>query len=119
MHLKAGAYLCAWGTDVNNVWVVGGQPERGVVWHRQNDVFREVDVPSGALLNWTHGHGAAQWIVGNQGRILHRPIQAHHGAPNRVESTHHSGVCGHLMAMLPLLLAGMRWIWGRPTRSFS
>ena len=81
---EAGAYLCAWGQETNSVWVVGGQPERGVVWHRQNDAFREVNVPSGALLNWTHGHGDAQWIVGNEGRILHRPTQ---NAPWRSESS--------------------------------
>ncbi|MEE2756455.1 MAG: hypothetical protein VYA30_07325 [Myxococcota bacterium] len=66
-----GAYLCAWGTD-DDVWVVGGQPNSGVVWHQKNGQWSRASVPEGPLLNWTHGVDGHQWIVGSAGRILYK-----------------------------------------------
>ncbi|MBV69780.1 MAG: hypothetical protein CMH52_00395 [Myxococcales bacterium] len=66
-----GAYLCAWGAD-DEVWVVGGQPDSGVLWHKRDGQWTLATIPDGSLLNWTHGADGHQWIVGNTGRILHK-----------------------------------------------
>ena len=67
-----GALLCAWGTGPENIWAVGGQPDAGIAWHFDGASWKRATMPTGPLLNWTHGAGDRQWIVGNQGRILSR-----------------------------------------------
>jgi hypothetical protein len=67
-----GAFLCAWGRDGNDVWVVGGQPHRGAAWHYDGQAWLPAMTPDVPLLNWTHGADDAQWIVGNAGHILAR-----------------------------------------------
>ena len=68
----SGALLCAWGTGPDHVWAVGGQPDAGVIWYHDGEMWSRATVPDGPLLNWTHGTGGRQFIVGNDGRVLTR-----------------------------------------------
>ena len=71
-----GTVMSIWGVnEIENgsserVWAVGGQPDKGIMWERQDDVWNEVDLPAGPLLNWVHGTAGHLWVVGNEGRAL-------------------------------------------------
>jgi len=67
-----GAYLMAWGAD-GEVWVVGGQPDAGVVLRGTASDLQEVELPPGTpLLNWVHGTSSTDvWVGGLSGTILH------------------------------------------------
>ena len=68
-----GAWLSAWGTAADDVWVVGGQPEQGAALHGSFDDLQEVALPEGTpLLNWVHGTGPDDvWVAGVAGTLLH------------------------------------------------
>ncbi len=68
-----GAYLMAWAAAPGDVWVVGGQPESGVVLRGDRDALEEVPLPEGTpLLNWVHGTGPDDvWVAGLSGTLLH------------------------------------------------
>jgi len=68
-----GAFLCAWGPSVDDLWVVGGQQEQGVVLRGDSTSLVPVDLPEGVpLLNWVHGTGPDDvWIGGINGTLLH------------------------------------------------
>jgi hypothetical protein len=72
-----GAVMNVWGTtwtagwSRDQVWAVGGQPDRGRLWaHSAEGWAEETEVPEGELLNWIHGADGHLWIVGNGGRAL-------------------------------------------------
>ncbi|MFN3202653.1 MAG: WD40/YVTN/BNR-like repeat-containing protein [Bradymonadia bacterium] len=68
-----GTFMSVWGTSETDVWTVGGQPEAGVIYHRDADGWTKAsDVPDGPLLNWVHGAGDTLWVVGNNGRALRK-----------------------------------------------
>jgi hypothetical protein len=62
----------AW-SDGEATWVVGGQPEAGVVLRGDVADLAEVPLPPETpLLNWVHGTGPDDvWVVGIQGTRLH------------------------------------------------
>lgn len=68
-----GAFLAAWGPAPDDVWIVGGQPDAGVVLRGDADGLAEVALPAGTpLLNWVHGTGADDvWVAGIHGTLLH------------------------------------------------
>lgn len=68
-----GAFLMAWGPSADDVWVVGGQPEAGLVLRGTPDNLQEVPLPDGTpLLNWVHGLDANDvWVAGINGTLLH------------------------------------------------
>lgn len=68
-----GAFLMVWGPDGGDVWVVGGQPDAGVVLKGSADNLQAVTVPEGTpLLNWVHGTTASDvWVGGLNGTVLH------------------------------------------------
>lgn len=68
-----GAYLMVWGPGDGEVWVVGGQPEQGVVLRGTSTDLQELSLPEGTpLLNWVHGTSASDvWVGGLSGTLLH------------------------------------------------
>lgn len=86
-----GTVMSIWGADEeagwteSKLWAVGGQPERGVLWHRQDEEWIEDETPDGSLLNWVHGVDGHLWVVGNDGRAL-RKIDAAAGGDDQWES---------------------------------
>lgn len=68
-----GTFMSVWGTSAEDVWTVGGQPEAGVIFHRDASGWsKAASVPEGPLLNWVHGAGGDVWVVGNAGRALRK-----------------------------------------------
>lgn len=68
-----GAYMAAWGSADDDVWVVGGQADAGVVLRGDRKGFDELPVPAGTpILDWVHGTGPDDvWVGGLTGTILH------------------------------------------------
>lgn len=68
-----GGLWSAWGPDVEDTWIVGGQVEEGVVLRGAGDQFEPFAVPEGTpLLNWVHGLSASDvWVGGLSGTLLH------------------------------------------------
>lgn len=69
-----GAFLSVWGPSGSDVWIVGGQPETGLVLRGSAaGGFVEEALPAGVpLLNWVHGVSASDlWVGGIQGALLH------------------------------------------------
>lgn len=68
-----GAFLMAWADGSGDVWVVGGQPETGIVLRGTASNLAEVPLPEGTpLLNWVHGTGPDDvWVGGLNGTVLH------------------------------------------------
>ncbi len=68
-----GAFLSAWGAGPDDIWTVGGQPERGVAWHFDGATWGPVeDLPEVPLVNWVHGVGGHLFLACNDGIVLHR-----------------------------------------------
>jgi photosystem II stability/assembly factor-like uncharacterized protein len=67
-----GAFLCAWGTGDDQIWIVGGQPDAREIFEYDGQEWRELTVPVGPLLNWVHGAAQTVWFVGNEGHALRR-----------------------------------------------
>lgn len=68
-----GAYLMAWHDGASEVWVVGGQPEAGIVLKGTASSLQAVALPEDTpLLNWVHGTGPDDvWVGGLSGTVLH------------------------------------------------
>jgi hypothetical protein len=68
-----GAFLMAWGATSNDVWVVGGQPDAGVVLRGDAGGFAPHPLPEGTpILNWVHGTSVGDvWVGGVGGTLLH------------------------------------------------
>ncbi|MCB9797876.1 MAG: hypothetical protein H6741_34785 [Alphaproteobacteria bacterium] len=68
-----GAFLAVWGLSGDDVWIVGGQPEAGVVLRGSGQDWTPMSLPEGTpLLNWVHGVAADDvWVAGIQGTLLH------------------------------------------------
>ncbi|MCB9759710.1 MAG: hypothetical protein H6739_07695 [Alphaproteobacteria bacterium] len=68
-----GAFLAVWGLSEDDVWVVGGQPDAGVVLRGSGADWTPMDLPTGTpLLNWVHGTAADDvWVAGIHGALLH------------------------------------------------
>lgn len=70
---EAGAWLSAWGTSEDDLWVVGGQPEVGAIRRGPIDDLQLLSLPVEVpLLNWVHGTATDDvWVGGVQGTVLH------------------------------------------------
>ncbi len=68
-----GAWLSVWGSSADDVWIVGGQPDAGVVLRGSGTSFSQQTLPSTVpILNWVHGTGPDDvWVGGVQGTLLH------------------------------------------------
>ncbi len=68
-----GAWLSVWGSSADDVWIVGGQPDAGVVLRGSGDQFSPVVLPvTVPILNWVHGTGPDDvWVGGIAGTLLH------------------------------------------------
>ena len=68
-----GALLAVWGPSADDVWIVGGQPEAGVVLRGSGEAFESMALPDDTpMLNWVHGTGANDvWVGGLSGTVLH------------------------------------------------
>ena len=64
-----GGLWSAWGPAPDDVWVVGGQADAGVVLRGDENGFTALDVPGETpLLNWVHGTSASDvWVGGLSG----------------------------------------------------
>ncbi|MBI4815968.1 MAG: hypothetical protein HY791_06920 [Deltaproteobacteria bacterium] len=70
---QGGWLLSSWGPAKNDVYAVGGSPERGLITHFDGQTWTPIelgfDVP---LINWVHGFGPTDvYFVGTHGTILH------------------------------------------------
>lgn len=61
-----------WGSDANDVFIVGGSTTKGEVHHFDGEVWSKMDVPDVGLLSWSYGFGSDDvWSVGRGGAIVH------------------------------------------------
>jgi len=61
-----------WGSGPNDVFVVGGTPEQGEVYHFDGQTWRQMPVPDVPLLVWVYGFGPDDVIaVGEDGGAIH------------------------------------------------
>ncbi len=63
-----GAFLSVWGPAPDDIYAVGGNPEKGVLYHYDGTSWQPQEVPGAPpLLNWIDGSSTDTWIVGNEG----------------------------------------------------
>ena len=69
---SAGALLSVWGSGPDDVWSVGGQSDRGLLLHREGDVWVPAEVDAPAMMTWVYGFTADDiYAVGNGGLAFH------------------------------------------------
>ncbi|MCB9745494.1 MAG: hypothetical protein H6741_28460 [Alphaproteobacteria bacterium] len=70
---EEGAFLAVWGLSGDDVWIVGGQPDAGVILRGSDQDWTPMALPAGTpLLNWVHGVAADDiWVAGIHGTLLH------------------------------------------------
>ena len=68
----AGALSGVWGSAPDDVWMAGGRPEAGEIWHFDGSSWATVPLPAGTpLLSWVYGFSATDaWAVGIKGAVL-------------------------------------------------
>ncbi len=69
-----GMMMSVWGSDDDDVWIVGGQKGGdGFVLRGRHDDFSSVALPADTpMLNWVHGTAADDvWAAGAGGTLLH------------------------------------------------
>ena len=72
---ERGAYLSAWGSSAEDLWIVGGQFDAGLVLRgnaQDPSTWSSVELPEGTpLLNWVHGTSSNNvWMGGLSGTLL-------------------------------------------------
>jgi len=67
-----GTLLNVWGTGADDVYTVGGQPELGIAYHWDGSEWEALTIPDGPWLFWVYGVDDEVFIVGDDGRALHR-----------------------------------------------
>jgi len=66
-----GALSSVWGSGPNDVFVVGGTPGRGEVYHYDGQIWREMPAPSVPLLVWVFGFSDRDvYAVGEDGGAI-------------------------------------------------
>ena len=68
-----GALMSIWEGEPNDIWIVGGQWNKGFVLRGDGENFEDVSLPEGVpLLNWVHGINSSDvWVGGLFGAIYH------------------------------------------------
>lgn len=68
-----GMFLQGWAPADDDVWIVGGQEQAGVVLRGDGTDFEPMVLPDGTpLLNWVDGNGADDvWVGGIAGTLMH------------------------------------------------
>lgn len=68
-----GGFWSAWGPSPEDIWIVGGQADAGVVMRGSDDTFAAIEIPENIpLLNWIHGTSSNDvWVGGLSGTLLH------------------------------------------------
>lgn len=68
-----GALSGVWGAAADDIFVVGGHPDRGEVYHYDGATWSPMTVPEGVgLLVWVYGFGPDDvWSVGVDGGFVH------------------------------------------------
>lgn len=68
----AGFMSAVWGAAPDDIFIVGGQPEQGVVYHFDGTDWLPMDVGEIPILVWVFGFGPDDvFAVGEQGIIIH------------------------------------------------
>ncbi|MCH7924090.1 MAG: hypothetical protein IIC51_01010 [Planctomycetes bacterium] len=68
----SGALSAVWGNSPDDVFVVGGTPEQGEIYHYDGAVWRAMRVPPVPLLVWVYGFGSDDvYAVGVGGGVVH------------------------------------------------
>lgn len=70
-QVEDGALLSVWGRAPDDVWVAGGQSDRGLILHGDGANWEVVDVEANRLLWWIYGVGEDIYAVGDGGLILY------------------------------------------------
>ncbi|MGB0715407.1 MAG: WD40/YVTN/BNR-like repeat-containing protein [Phycisphaerae bacterium] len=66
-----GFLSAAWGTGPDNVYIVGGQPDSGVILHFDGTDYARETIPDVPILIWAFGFGEDEiYAVGEQGAVL-------------------------------------------------
>lgn len=67
-----GALSGVWGSGPGDVFMVGGKPDQGEVYHWDGSTWRAMEVPNVPLLVWVYGFGPGDvWAVGVGGGVVH------------------------------------------------
>jgi hypothetical protein len=71
--VNAGSVSGVWASGPSDVFVVGGETERGTIFHFDGTDWSEMQLPTGTpLLVWVHGFGPDDvWVSGTRGTVLH------------------------------------------------
>ncbi len=70
---SVGAFFSVWGAAPDDVYAVGGNNDKGVLYHFDGTSWSPEAVPgSPPLLNWIDGSAGDPWIVGNEGVAMVR-----------------------------------------------
>jgi hypothetical protein len=68
----AGFLSAVWGSAADDVFIVGGQPDRGEVYHFDGTDWSPMDIPETPILIWVYGLGSDDvFAVGERGSALH------------------------------------------------
>jgi len=67
-----GFMSSVWGSSPENVFVVGGQPDRGVAYRFDGTHWEPMEIPDVPILVWVYGFGSDNvFAVGEQGGAIH------------------------------------------------
>ncbi len=67
-----GALSAVWGSAPDDVWVVGGKPDQGEIYHFDGQAWQAMDVPDVPLLVWVYGFEPDDvYAVGLGGGAVH------------------------------------------------
>ncbi|MCZ6654432.1 MAG: glucosyltransferase-I, partial [Planctomycetota bacterium] len=67
-----GVLSAVWGSSADDVFVVGGKPSQGEIYHFDGAVWQAMHVPDVPLLVWVFGFGSDDvTAVGVGGGVVH------------------------------------------------
>jgi hypothetical protein len=68
-----GLFMSAWAFSDDDIWIVGGQVDSGLVLRGATDQWEPLELPQDTpLLNWVNGTSNTDiWVGGLQGTLLH------------------------------------------------
>ena len=74
---SVGTFLSVWGLAIDEVYAVGGNPDRGAMWRYSGSTWAAESIPDDMpLVNWVYGvesdAGPVLWLAGNEGQLARR-----------------------------------------------